>query len=1008
MLKPLSLSAATHPLPSRFFTAALLLFAFAAFAPRSYAVGQPHYIQLTPVSGGFTLASNGATAKLYVDSGDWWGVIHAAHNLQTDIGRVTGVTPALAETANPPAGNVVLIGTIGKSRVIDRLIDEHQIDVGSIRGQWEATLTQVVNQPLPGVPRALVIAGSDELGTIYGIYDLSSEIGVSPLYWWADVPVKHHTALYAEPGAWVVGSPAVKYRGIFLNDEAPSLTNWVDKRYGGYNHLFYTRIFDLLLRLRANYLWPAMWDSAFDVDDAQNPVLANQYGIFMGTSHEEPMMCAEKEWKSSYGPWDYATNSTRIDQFWRHCTERDKDFREIVTLGMRGHNDTPMPDSGNIALMEQIIHEQRQILRQTVNPDIDKIPQLFALYKEVQRYYDEGLQIPDDVTLLWSDDNWGNLRHLPTPAESKRSGGNGIYYHLDYVGGPRSYKWVNTYPITKIWQQMDLAWKYQATRIWIVNVGDLQPKLFPAQFFLNMAWDPARWGPDHLQQYTREWAAENFGTEYADRIADLISTYAKYNGRRKPEQLTPDTFSLIHFNEAQRVCKQWQSLAAEAELINRKLPAAYRAAYYELVLYPVKASATVNELYIAAGENARYAEQGRVRTNGLANRARRLFAEDAALSWKYNHGIENGKWDHMMDQTHIGYYYWNEPPVNAMPAVTWVQPLHGPHMAVAVQGSALAVNGPLPGLSLPAFDVFNRQTRPIAVFNRGDRPFSFTAAASQPWIHLGTTSGTVTKGRHLLVSIDWAKVPAGDNHGSVTIQQKNGPAVTVAVSAFDPVTPSREDLRGFVEAGHYVSIDAAHFTSRSSVGGVHWVNLPDYGETLSAMTIFPVTAESILPPQPAPALGYRMYLFDQGKCSITAILAPTLDALPNRGVRYAVSFDDQPPEIVNAAAGDSQAEWAEDVSDGVRKVTTVLEVPSAGYHTLNFRMIDPGVVLEKLVVAFPDPQEPRVPGMPAPKVPRAPSSYLGPPESYFRMPSSAASPAASAPRSLVTTVVPGG
>ncbi|MGH9607038.1 MAG: glycosyl hydrolase 115 family protein [Terracidiphilus sp.] len=988
MLKSFDLFAASYRFPPRSLTAAVLLFAFAACSASSYAIGQPQYIEFTPVSGGFTLAAKGAAAKLYVDSGDWWGVVHAAQNLQTDIRRVTGITPPPVETANAPAGDAVLIGTIGKSRVIDRLIREHKIDVSSIRGKWEATLTQVVNRPLPGVARALVIAGSDELGTIYGIYDLSGEIGVSPLYWWADVPVKHHTALYAEPGLWVVGPPAVKYRGIFLNDEAPSLTDWVDKRYGGYNHLFYTRIFDLLLRVRANYLWPAMWNSAFDVDDPQNPVLANEYGIFMGTSHEEPMMCAEKEWKPSYGPWDYATNGTRIDQFWCHCMERDKDLREVVTLGMRGHNDTPMPDSGNIALMEKIFLNQRQILRQTVNPDIDKIPQLFALYKEVERYYDEGLQIPDDVTLLWSDDNWGNLRHLPTSAERERSGGNGIYYHLDYVGGPRSYKWVNTYPISKIWQQMDLAWKYKATRIWIVNVGDLQPKLFPAQFFLNMAWDPGKWGPQNLQSYTREWAADNFGPAYAGQIAHLISTYAKYNGRRKPEQLDPDTFSLINFSEAQRVSEQWKSLTAEAELINRKLPPAYRAAYYELVLYPLKASAVVNELYIAAGENALYAKQGRVSTNDLADRARKLFAEDAALSWKYNHGIENGKWDHMMDQTHIGYYYWNQPPVNAMPAVTWVQPLHAPHMAVAVQGSAFAVDGPFPALTLPAFDVFNRQTRQIDVFNSGDLPFSFTAAASRPWIHLNTASGTVTKSEHLLVSIDWGKVPQGGDEGSVTIRQKNGPAVTVGVSAFDPAFPTPDGLRGFVEARHYVSIDAAHFTSRSAAGRVRWVNIPNYGETLSGMTIFPVTAESILPPQPAPTLSYHMYLFDQGQCSVTAILAPTLDALPNRGERYAISFDDRPAKIVNAAANDSQAEWAKDVSDGVRKVTTVLNVPSAGYHTLKFSMIDPGVVLEKLLVAFADPHAPQFPGMPVAKIPRAPSSYLGPPESYFLVPSS--------------------
>lgn len=987
MTMPSRSAAARRPQLPRIFAALILLSAFVVCPARSYAFGPPNYIQFAPVAGGFPLAHNHVTAKLYVDPGDWWGVIHAAHDLQSDLESVTGNAPALLDTEGPPSGDAVLIGTIGKSRVIDQLIRERKIDVSSIRGKWEASLTQVVDHPLPGIPRALVIVGSDKRGTIYGIYDLSRDIGVSPWHWWADVPAKQHAALYAAPGRSIVGPPVVKYRGIFLNDEAPSLTGWVHQKYGGFNHRFYTKVFDLLLRLRANYLWPAMWNSAFAADPL-DPKLANQYGIVMGTSHEEPMMCAEKEWKPSYGPWNYTTNQKRIDQFWRHCMERDKNYENVVTLGMRGHNDTPMADSDSIALMERILHDQRQILRQTVNPDIDKVPQVFALYKEVQGLYEKGLRIPDDVTLLWSDDNWGNLRHLPTPAERKRSGGNGIYYHFDYVGGPRSYKWLNTYPIPKVWQQMDLAWKYGATRLWVVNVGDLKPMEFPMDFFLTMAWNPAQFGPHNLQQYTRQWAAENFPAQYASQIAQLISAYTKYNGRRKPEQLSPTTFSLTHYNEAQRVYQQWQSITAEAERIHRELPASYRAPYFELVLYPLKASAIVNQLYITAGENSLYAKQGRLSTNNLAARARRLFAEDAALTREYNHGIKNGKWNHMMDQTHIGYTYWNQPPVNVMPPVQWVQPLSSPHMAVAVQGNPFAVDGPFPKLYLPTFDTFNRQTRHIDLFNRGNQPFTFTASATQPWIHLSPASGSVARGQRIAVSIDWPKVPHGHNKGSILIRQKSDSSITVGVRAFNPVSPTRPHLTGFVEARHYVSINAAHFTSRSAADGDHWTNIRGYGETLSAVTAFPVTAASILPPKPAPTLDYRMYLFDSGKCSVTAILAPTLDALPNRGVRYAVSFDDQKPVTVNALAGDSQAAWAKAVSDGVRKVTTALNVPSPGYHTLKIRMIDPGVVIEKLIVAFPNPHALRFPGMKPPKVPTAPSSYLGPPESYFRIPPS--------------------
>ena len=965
----------------------LLLVVLLACPPPSFALGQPQYVRTTPTSGAFTLAQNGTVATLYVAPNDDWGVIHATRELRADIQRVTGVAPALLGNTEALKGNVVLIGTIGKSPLIERLILSHALDVSSIRGRWESTLTQVVDHPLPGVARALVIAGSDPRGTIYGIYDLSAGIGVSPWYWWADVPVPHREALYAESGRWVVGPPAVKYRGIFLNDERPSLAGWVNEKYGGYNHFFYTKVFDLLLRLRANFLWPAMWGSAFAADDPLNAKLANDYGLVMSTSHEEPMMCAEREWGPSHGPWDYVMNRKRIDEFWRHCMERVKGYQEVVTLGMRGRGDTPMSAQDNIALLEKIVADQRKILQETVNPDLDEVPQVWALYKEVQSYYEHGMRVPDDVTLLWSDDNWGDLRRLPTPAERKRSGGAGIYYHFDYVGGPRSYKWLNTNYIPKIWEQMNLAWKYGATRIWVVNVGDLKPMELPISFFMDMAWNPAQFNPDDLRHYTEQWAAQQFGPEHAAEIAHLLTAYTKYNGRRKPELLAPDTFSLIDFDEAQRVYDDWQALTDEAEKVSQELPAAYRDAYFELVLYPINASAIVNELYVTAGENALDAFQGRVSANEKADEARRLFAEDASLTYQYNHVLAHGKWDHIMDQTHIGYTYWNEPPVNAMPPVTWVQPLAGGHMAVAPEGSTYAAERALPAvrLRLPAFDDFNRQTRAITLFNRGEQPFDWTAVADRPWIRLSATSGTVGKEQRLEVSIDWAKVSSGRNDGAIVIQQKGGEAVTVNVTARNPASPSRESLDGFVEANHYVSINAAHFTRKTAAGGARWVEIPDYGETLSGMTIFPVTAASLQPPKAAPTLEYRMYLFDTGRVSVQAILAPTLNFVPGRGLRYAVSFDDQPPVTVDALADGSQQGWATAVSDGVRKVTTTLRVASPGYHTLKFRMIDPGVVLEKLILGFANPDAPVFPFRPASSGPTVPPSYLGPPESFHRM-----------------------
>ena len=374
--------------------------------------------------------------------------------------------------------------------------------------------------PLPGVAEGLIIAGSDKRGTIYGIYDLSEQIGVSPWYWWADVPVQHQNALFVKPGRYVQGPPAVKYRGIFLNDEAPALSGWVKEKFGNYNHQFYEKVFELLLRLKANYLWPAMWNNAFNEDDPLNPQLADMYGIVMGTSHHEPMLRAQQEWKRhGTGPWDYSLNSDVLQEFWTEGIERNKNYESIITLGherrRRSSHDREAPTS---RCWKKSSPTSARSLASHLNPDLSAVPQDWALYKEVQEYYEKGMRVPDDVTLLWCDDNWGNIRRLPTAEERKRSGGAGIYYHFDYVGDPRSYKWLNTIPITKVWEQMNLAYNYGANRIWIVNVGDLKPMEFPIEFFLTLAWHPERVAQGAAFRNTRRmWAQREFGPKYAPR-----------------------------------------------------------------------------------------------------------------------------------------------------------------------------------------------------------------------------------------------------------------------------------------------------------------------------------------------------------------------------------------------------------------------------------------------------------------------------------------------------------
>jgi Glycosyl hydrolase family 115/Gylcosyl hydrolase family 115 C-terminal domain len=932
-------------------------------------IGQEARVEYQYHSGDFSIVKEGRSAPIYVDPDDYPGVARAAKDLQADVQRVTGNAPLLIGDEQHPGQGVIIVGTLGKSGLIDRLASENKLDVSAIRGKWESFLIQAVRNPLPGVSSALVIAGSDKRGTIFGVYDVSEQIGVSPWYWWADVAVHPHKELFVRPGPYLQGPPAVKYRGIFLNDEAPALSGWVKEKYGSYNHEFYVRVFELLLRLKANYLWPAMWGSAFNEDDPLNAKLADEYGIVMGTSHHEPMLRAQQEWKRhGAGPWDYTKNSEVLREFWDAGIERNKNYESIVTLGMRGDGDLPMSASANTTLLEQIVADQRGILVKRINPDVSKIPQDWALYKEVQEYYEKGMRVPDDVTLLWCDDNWGNIRRLPTAQERSRSGGAGIYYHFDYVGDPRSYKWINTNPIAKVWEQMNLAYHYGADRIWIVNVGDLKPMEFPIEFFLALAWRPENWPKEKLGEYTRLWAAREFGDKYASEIAEIIVRYTKYNGRRKPELLEADTFSLADYGEAEKVVADFREITGKAEKIYGALPENQRAAFFELVLYPTKASAIVNELYITAGKNKLYAGQGRARANELAWQAKALFAADAELASYYNHTLAGGKWDHMMDQTHIGYTFWNEPPVNNMPQVSEIELLATAQMAVAVEGSGSAWPGAVDAAVLPAFDVFNRQRRYIDVFNRGKTPFSFTAKVNAPWVTLSKSSGIIDKEQRVWVGVDWSKAPAGAASGEVKIAAAGMPEVVVKLKTEYPAEPKRESLDGFVEADGYVSMEAAHYTKKVDGASAQWEKIDDLGRTLSAMTVMPVTAESVVPPKGSACLEYKMFLFDAGNVEVETILSPTLNFVPGRGLRYAISFDDAAPQVVDALSRNSPEDWAESVKDSVRKVQSTHKVAKPGYHTLKVWMVDPGVALQKIVVNL---------GGVKP-------SYLGPPESYHR------------------------
>ncbi|RPI04116.1 MAG: glycosyl hydrolase [Ignavibacteriae bacterium] len=937
------------------------------------------YVSSNEGNGKFTLSASGHSAPLCVSSQDYPGVIRVLKQLQTDIEKVTAVKPAMSLDVIPNINEVVLVGTLGRSPLIDKLVRAKKLNVKQIAGKWEAYLIQVIEKPFPHIDRALIIAGSDKRGTIYGLYDLSKQIGVSPWYWWADVPVDHKESLFVNPGPNIQGSPSVKYRGLFLNDEYPDLTNWVNEKFGtvplrdnppthegiaNYNHQFYEKIFELILRLKGNYLWPAMWNNAFNEDDPENPRLADEYGIVMGTSHQEPMLRAQKEWDRRYlrtlGSWNYARHPDLLQNFWREGIRRNKNYESIITIGLRGADDTPMAPGGpeeNMALLEKIVNVQRNILAEEMNPKVTAIPQLWCLYKEVQAFYNAGMRVPDDVTLLWAEDNWGNIRRLPTADERKRSGGAGIYYHFDYHGGPRSYQWINSNPIAKIWDQMSLAKQYGADRIWIVNVGHFKGYELPLEYFMDLAWNTNQWTNDNTIEYTRRWAEREFGSASAADIADILSKYTKYNGRRKPELLGPETYSLINYREAENVVMDYNAISAKAEELFSKMPEAKRDAYYELVLFPTKASAMVNELYLAAGKNILYARQGRASTNDMANKVRDLFQRDTSLMGYYNRTFAGGKWNHFMDQTHLGYTNWQDPPTNSLRAIklSEISLRDTALMGVAVDGSEECWPGSATGAVLPPFDVFNQQHHYVDVFNKGTRAFEYTVAVSDSWIVPSEFKGTVNKDNRLWFTIDWNKIRHGMNTGKIKIIGTNS-EVEVNVNAFNPTEISRDSLLGFVEGEGTVSIEAEHYTKKTDAGSRQWMKIEDYGHTLSAMrATAPADAKSAVPGKDAPCLEYQMYLFTSDTVEVRTIHSPTLNFMPNRSLQFAVSMDNEVPQILTLvpagySAQNGNRDWEKSVVNNARLSRSTHTIAKSGYHTLKIWMVDPGVVLQKIVV----------------------------------------------------------
>ncbi|MEO6849006.1 MAG: glycosyl hydrolase 115 family protein, partial [Mucilaginibacter sp.] len=791
-------------------------------------------------------------------------------------------------------------------------------------------------------------------------------------------------SLYVKAGRYVQGSPKVKYRGIFINDESPSFTGWARAKFGGVNSKMYVHMFELLLRLKANFLWPAMWGNAFNEDDPMSPVLADEYGIVIGTSHHEPMMRSQREYtvrKSEIGTWDYITNAENLKKFWYDGLERNKNFDNLITVGMRGDGDVAMgkgDDEANIKTLRKVVADQQEIIGKVYGKSPSAIPQAWAIFTEVQRYYDAGLNVPDDVTLLFCDNNWGYIRRTGPTNEKNRKGGLGLYYHIDMNGGPWNDRWVNTTTIPKLREQLNLAYQTRINHEWIINVGDLKPKELPIDFIMHYAWNPDSVPAHKTFDYTVNWAEGIFGNTHAKEIASIVSKYSKYNLWRKPEVQDPRIFSFVNYNEADKEFKLWSDLAAEAEALEKQILPEAKDAYYELVLYPVNASAGVAEMYLDAGRNNLYAKQGRVSANDYAKQARDLFELDKQLSNRYNDTIAGGKWKNMMSDIHIGYKQWSMPHQNQLPELKEVTPLATPTLGVAVEGSEQSWPGTDATAALPPFDILNRQRYYIDIFNRGEGFFQFAATADKPWIKLSKAKGTIEKDVRLYVVIDWKAIPKGQIQGSVEIQQGDT-KIPVSIMAIKGNLPHTEQTY-FGGWGEF-SIPAQKFNVNAPGQYAKWIVLPDLGRSVACMGANPVTAQSAMP-EKAPRLEYQIFLPDSGSTKVCLGILPTQDVNPKRGLRIAVAIDGQAPQILDARKGfhDEFREYTKaslaispglkplpplgkdyalvsryqprrnEVFDNLRWLDVNLAVKTPGMHKLKVFMMDPEVVLQTIVV----------------------------------------------------------
>lgn len=938
--------------------------------------------------------SSDKRAAIYYSKQDFNLVERAVHLLSEDISKVSGYFPVIS-TQKINSDYAVIIGTIGYNPIIDQLIKKNKLDVSTIRNGWEQYVIKTLDNPLHGVKKALIIAGSDRRGTAYGIFSVSEAIGVSPLYWWADVPVKKHSSLFIKDIDHASKAPSVKYRGIFINDEGWGFGPWAKKTFekerGAIGPKTYAKVCELLLRMKGNMLAPAMHPSSAAFNKfPENKLVADSFGIVMSTSHCEPLLFNNvTEWhKKTMGEWNYLTNSKGIYRELSKRVEQNSLYENVYTIAIRGLHDTGMegiPQEMEVELTEKGVKGQRDILSRYIKRSLDSIPQIYVPYKEALEVYERGVRLPEDITLVWPDDNFGYFKRLSYGNERKRKGGSGVYYHISYLGEPHCYLWLNTTPPTLMYEELSKAYETGADRYWLLNVGDIKPGELGIKTFLDMAWDIDSFNFDNICDHQPDFLASIFGERYHADMADIMNSYYRLAFQRKPEhmawgqlwnnsksikeRMTDTDFSFINYNEAEDRIHEYDRISAKSQRIWDSLPEAYRPAFFELVHYPVKGAALTNKKMLTAQRNRWYARQGRTATNCVAREAQ-SYHDSIQMYNKIYNSILDGKWNEMMRQA-PGW----EATYHKMVPTDMITIPQQSKMGIFIPGQD-GVRGTSNSMvyTLPCLNPFIEQQSFIELYNQGTTPFRWKASILQPWIKLKRRSGKVDMQERIDVSVDWNKLPPGENHkGEIHIIADNGCTETIYLPVFRPESPAEKTLKGiYVENNGVVSINAGKFHRHvendsvkiDSIKGLGYENScvrlgdANFSKPIRRRAAYEnmsdpsVAAENLWHLENAPRAEYDFYTFNAGSVTVYAYALPTFPLSPGLGNRFALMVDDGLLKSSSNEAKEFTSEWRENVLRNSTVCSFTLMIDRPGRHTLKLFCQDPGVMVQKIVLDF--------------------------------------------------------